>query len=127
VRWVVDRVVEKEGEQPTEIALAHPASWAPLTLERLASALAAHDLVSRSSRSRARWAHAAFAAAEPGDTVAVHDFGGGRFDAGVLRRVGTRCGGFAVLGVPEAIDDLGGPRPRRAGVAARPEGRCPTT
>ena len=27
VRWVVDRVVEKEGEQPTEIALAHPTSW----------------------------------------------------------------------------------------------------
>ena len=53
-------------------------------------------------------AHAAFAAAEPGATVAVHDFGGGRFDAAVLRRAGTRCGGFAVLGVPEAIDDLGG-------------------
>ena len=108
VRWVVDRVVEKEGEQPTGIALAHPASWAPLTLERLASALAAQDLgVTFVAEPRAV-AHAAFAAAEPGATVAVHDFGGGRFDAAVLRRAGTRCGGFAVLGVPEAIDDLGG-------------------
>ena len=108
VRWVVDRVVEKEGEQPTEIALAHPASWAPPTLDSLACALAAQDLgVSFVAEPRAV-AHAAFAGAEPGATVAVHDFGGGRCDAAVLRRVGTRCGGFAVLGVPEAIDDLGG-------------------
>ena len=108
VRWVVDRVVEKEGEQPTEIALAHPASWAPPTLERLASALAAHDLSVTFVAEPHAVAHAAFAVAEPGATVAVHDFGGGRFDAAVLRRAGTRCGGFAVLGVPEAIDDLGG-------------------
>ena len=108
VRWVVDRVVEKEGEQPTGIALAHPTSWAPHTLERLTSAFAAHDLgVTFVAEPRAV-AHAAFAVAEPGATVAVHDFGGGRFDAAVLRRDGTPCGGFAVLGVPEVIDDLGG-------------------
>ena len=108
VRWVVDRVVEKEGEQPTRIALAHPASWAPHTLERLASALAGQDLgVTFVAEPRAV-AHAAVGAAEAGATVAVHDFGGGRFDAAVLRRAGTPGGGFAVLGVPEAIDDLGG-------------------
>jgi len=108
VRWVVDRVVEKEGELPTEIALAHPMSWAPPTLERLASALAAQDLGVRFVAEPRAVAHAAFAGAEPDATVAVHDFGGGRFDATVLRRAGTGDGGFAVLGVPEAIDDLGG-------------------
>lgn len=108
VRWVVDRVVEKEGEQPSAIALAHPVSWAPTTLDGLASALAAHDLGVTFVAEPCAVAHAAFPVAEPGATVAVHDFGGGRFDAAVLRRAGTRGGGFAVLGVPEAIDDLGG-------------------
>ena len=108
VRWVVDRVVEKEGEPPATIALAHPVSWAPHTLERLAAALAGQDLgVTFVAEPRAV-AHAAVGAAEAGATVAVHDFGGGRFDAAVLRRAGMPGGGFAVLGVPEAIDDLGG-------------------
>ena len=108
VRWVVDRVVEKEGEPPATIALAHPVSWAPHTLERLASALAGQDLgVTFVAEPRAV-AHAAVGAAKAGATVAVHDFGGGRFDAAVLRRAGMPGGGFAVLGVPEAIDDLGG-------------------
>ena len=108
LRWVVDRVVEKEGEPPATIALGHPVSWAPHTLERLASAIAGQDLgVTFVAEPRAV-AHAAVGAAEAGATVAVHDFGGGRFDAAVLRRVGMPGGGFAVLGVPEAIDDLGG-------------------
>ncbi|HEX5813500.1 MAG TPA: Hsp70 family protein [Pseudonocardia sp.] len=108
VRWVVDRVVEKEGEPPVTIALAHPVSWAPHTLERLAAALAGQDLGVTFVAAPRAVAHAAVGAAEAGAMVAIHDFGGGRFDAAVLRRAGTPGGGFAVLGVPEAIDDLGG-------------------
>jgi molecular chaperone DnaK len=107
LRWVVDRVAEREGEAPARIALAHPATWSANTLERLAAALAAHDLgVTFVAEPRAA-AHAVAAGTAPGDALAVFDVGGGRVDAAVLRR-GASGDGFAVLGVPEAIADLGG-------------------
>jgi molecular chaperone DnaK len=107
LRWVVDRVAEREGEAPARIALAHPATWSAHTLERLAAALAAHDLgVTFVAEPRAA-AHAVAAGTVPGDALAVFDVGGGRSDAAVLRR-GASGDGFAVLGVPEAIADLGG-------------------
>jgi hypothetical protein len=108
LRWVVDRVVEQEGAQPARIALAHPPSWAAHTLERLAAALGGQDLgVTFVAEPRAV-AHAAAGAVAPGDTIAIHDLGGGRFDAAVLRRESAPSGGFAILGVPETIGDLGG-------------------
>lgn len=107
LRWVVDRVAEREGEAPARIALAHPATWSAHTLERLAAALAAHDLgITFVAEARAA-AHAVAAGTAPGDALAVFDVGGGRSDAAVLRR-GVSGDGFAVLGVPEAIADLGG-------------------
>ena len=102
--WVVDRVVEQEGDRPARIALAHPLSWDARTLERLASALASHDLGVTFVAEPVAVAHAGGSAA-PGDTVAVCDFGGGRVDAAVLRRQG---GDVVVLGRPETIEDLGG-------------------
>jgi molecular chaperone DnaK len=108
LRWVVDRVAEREGEAPARIALAHPATWSANTLERLAAALAGHDLgVTFVAEPRAA-AHAVAAGTAPGDALAIFDVGGGRVDAAVLRRGGTSGDGFAVLGVPEAIADLGG-------------------
>ena len=60
VRWVVDRVAEREGGPATRIALAHPAPWAAPTLERLAAALAGVDVhVDVRAPSRWRVAHAA--------------------------------------------------------------------
>ena len=107
LRWVVDRVAEHENGPPARIALAHPASWSAHTLERLAAALAGQDLgVTFVAEPRAV-AHAA-GATSPGDTVGVCNLGGGRFDAAVLRREGPPAGGFAILGVPETIADLGG-------------------
>ncbi|MDT0348226.1 Hsp70 family protein [Pseudonocardia charpentierae] len=108
LRWVVDRVAEREGEAPARIALAHPATWSAHTLERLAAALAGHGLgVTFVAEPRAA-AHAVAAGTAPGDALAVFDVGGGRSDAAVLRRGGASGDGFAVLGVPEAIADLGG-------------------
>jgi molecular chaperone DnaK len=107
LRWVVDRVAEREGEAPARIALAHPSTGSANTLERLAAALAGHDLgVTFVAEPRAA-AHAVVAGTAPGDALAVFDVGGGRSDAAVLRR-GASGDGFAVLGVPEAIADLGG-------------------
>jgi molecular chaperone DnaK len=107
LRWVVDRVAEREGEAPARIALAHPATWSANTLERLAAALAAHDLGVTFVAEPHAAAHAVAAGTAPGDSLAVFDVGGGRSDAAVLRRSASGDG-FAVLGVPEAIADLGG-------------------
>ena len=107
LRWVVDRVTEHENGPPAGIALAHPASWSAHTLERLAAALAGQDLgVTFVAEPRA--VARAAAATSPGDTIGIHDLGGGRFDAAVLRREGPPSGGFAMLGVPGTIADLGG-------------------
>jgi len=104
LRWVVDRVVEQEGDRPARIALAHPLSWDARTLERLAAAAASHGLGVTFVAEPVAVVHADGSAA-PGDTVAVCDVGGGRVDVTVLRREG---GDFAVLGRPETIADLGG-------------------
>jgi actin-like ATPase involved in cell morphogenesis len=108
LRWVVDRVIEHQNGPPERIALAHPASWSAHTLERLAAALAGQDLDVAIVAEPHAVAHAAAGATSPGDTVGVHDLGGGRFDAAVLRREGLPARGFAMLGVPETIADLGG-------------------
>lgn len=104
LRWVVDRVVEQEDAAPAGIAVAHPLSWDEPTLDRFGTALAAHDLDVTFVAEPHAVAHAAAGATAPGDTVAVHDLGGGRFDAAVLRRDDA----FTVLGAPESITDLGG-------------------
>src|SRR6478672_5736144 len=44
VRWVVDRVAEREGGPATRVTLAHPAPWSAHTLEALATALAGQDV-----------------------------------------------------------------------------------
>src|SRR5215212_4970750 len=44
VRWVVDRVAEREGGPAAHVVLAHPALWSPPALERLADALAGLDV-----------------------------------------------------------------------------------
>ena len=129
VRWVVDRVVEKEGGPPARIALAHPTSWAPPTLERLASALAGAGS-GRHVRRRAAdaVAHAGLAGGRAGRSRSrSRTSGGGRCDAAVLRRAGTPGGGFAVPGVPETIDDLGGLDLDELVLERIRTGRCPTT
>jgi molecular chaperone DnaK len=105
VRWVVDRVAEREGGPATRITLAHPALWAVPTLERLAVALAAVDVHATFLPEPLAVAHAARADGEPGDTIAVYDLGGGRFDAAVVRRNAV---GFGLLGRPEGLADFGG-------------------
>ena len=42
---------------------------------------------------------------ETGEVVAVYDFGGGTFDAAVVRKTPS---GFEIIGVPEGIERLGG-------------------
>jgi molecular chaperone DnaK len=115
VRWVVDRVAEREGGAAASIALTHPASWGSHKKELLVNALAAQGLtVSFLAEPQAAALH--YATEErvaPGSTIAVYDLGGGTFDAAVVRKADRSDAafggvGFGLLGRPEGLDRLGG-------------------
>lgn len=110
VRWVVDRVAEREGAAATRIALAHPAPWPAHTLERLATALAGQGVRVTFVAEPVAAVRAVRAGSASDDPVAVYDLGGGRFDAAVVRRGDpARPGpGFGLLGRPEGLTDVGG-------------------
>ncbi len=107
VRWVVDRVREREGGPATRVAVTHPASWGPLKRDLLGGALAGQGVpVSFLAEPQAAALH--YASTErlgPGSTVAVYDLGGGTFDAAVVHKTGTS---FSLVGRPEGIERLGG-------------------
>jgi molecular chaperone DnaK len=107
VRWVVDRVAEREGGPADRIAITHPASWGEHKKERLSAALTAHG-ISASFLAEPQAAALHYAAAErveSGSTIAVYDLGGGTFDAAVVHKDGN---GFALTGRPEGVERLGG-------------------
>ncbi|MDQ4011349.1 MAG: Hsp70 family protein [Actinomycetota bacterium] len=109
VRWVVDRVAEREGESAQGITITHPASWGAYKIRILADALHAADLLEVTFRTEPEAAAASYSMQErvaTGSTIAVYDLGGGTFDAAVVRKTGP--GTFSVLGVPEGIERLGG-------------------
>jgi molecular chaperone DnaK len=107
VRWVVDRVAQREAGPAARIAVTLPASWGPHKTERLGGALAGQGLqVSYLAEPQAAALHYASAErVEPGSTIAVYDFGGGTFDAAVVHKDGHT---FKLLGRPEGVDRLGG-------------------
>jgi molecular chaperone DnaK len=107
VRWVVDRVAQREAAPAARIAVTHPASWGPHKRDRLGGALAAQGLpVSFLAEPQAAALHyAANERVEHGSTIAVYDFGGGTFDAAVVHKEPQ---GFSLLGRPEGVDRLGG-------------------
>jgi molecular chaperone DnaK (HSP70) len=86
VRWVVDRVAQREGGPAARVAVTHPASWGAHKKDRLGSALAAQGLpVSFLAEPQAAALHyAAGERLEPGSTIAVYDLGGGTFDAAIV-------------------------------------------
>ena len=108
VRWVVDRVVEKEGEQAHQDRPGTPGVVGAAHTRRLASALAAQDWVSRSSPSRARWPTPRSPAPSRVPRSRSTTSGAAGSTQPCCAGPGRDGGGFAVLGVPEAIDDLGG-------------------
>ncbi len=112
VRWVVDRVAEREGGPAARIAVTHPASWGPHKLGLLAGALGAHGLTATflAEPQAAALHYAAAERVEPGSTIAVYDLGGGTFDAAVVRKAepGRAGAAFGLLGRPEGLDGLGG-------------------
>ncbi|MFI7672689.1 Hsp70 family protein [Actinophytocola sp. NPDC049390] len=109
VRWVVDRVTEREGTSPAAVALTHPASWGGHKRELMAEALAEQGvspvrLVTEPAA--AAVAYTASGHVAPGAAIGVYDLGGGTFDAAVVRQLDE--GGFELVGVPQGIESLGG-------------------
>jgi actin-like ATPase involved in cell morphogenesis len=108
LNWVLSRAVTERGTMPDSVTLTHPATWGDFRLEILRQAavhagLPAVDLLSEPA------AAAAYYATErdlpTGAVVAVYDFGGGTFDAAVVRRSAS---GFELIGVPQGLEHAGG-------------------
>ncbi len=109
VRWVVDRVTEREGGSPDRIAITHPAGWGPYKKDLLSRALGAvglDDLTFLAEPEAAAVSYAAQERVEAGTTIAVYDLGGGTFDAAMVRKTGA--GSFALLGSADGLEQLGG-------------------
>lgn len=109
IALVADRVVEREGCAPDEIAITVPATWGPHKKDLLSAALTREGLldamlVSEPAAAAVAYAHAGRLTA--GTTLAVYDFGGGTFDAALLHT--EPDGRSTLLGSPAGLPDLGG-------------------
>ena len=108
LRWVVDRVVEQEGSEPSGLAVTHPANWGPYKMELLTQLLRVAEVgpsVTLSEPEAAAIHYASNERVEPGEVITVYDLGGGTFDVAILRKTED---GFEMLGAPEGVERLGG-------------------
>jgi actin-like ATPase involved in cell morphogenesis len=107
-RWVVDQARTDSGHAADKVVLTHPATWGQYRLEVLEQAARQAGIPDPTFVSEPA-AAAAFHATEtelaPGQVIIVYDFGGGTFDAAVLRKDDV---GFTILGEPTGIDSIGG-------------------
>src|SRR5262249_24957446 len=105
---VVQKVAESEGEPPRRVVLTHPANWGPFRrglFEKLPRLAGLRNTVTITEPEATATHYAASRRLDDGSVVAVYDFGGGTFEASVVR---TRPDGAEILGTPEGIETLGG-------------------
>ncbi|OZM82882.1 Hsp70 family protein [Pseudonocardia sp. MH-G8] len=114
VRWVVDRVAEREGGPADRIAVTHPAAWGSHKKDLLGSALAGQGLTVTflAEPQAAALSYSANERVGGGSTIAVYDLGGGTFDAAVVRKGDPSApggaAGFGLLGRAHGLERLGG-------------------
>ena len=109
LRWVVDRVTAERGRRPDRIVVAHPANYGQYKLDLVREAVRLAEfgdaeLVTEPAAAAIHYV-GRDGTVEAGRAVAVYDFGGGTFDATVLRRDAT---GFSLVGNPDGLARLGG-------------------
>lgn len=105
---VVAVATERHGAAPDCVTLTHPANWGAYKLDLLheAARVAGVDSVELISEPQAAALHyVQLGRLHDGDAVAVYDFGGGTFDAAVVR---CTAGGAELLGQAEGLERLGG-------------------
>lgn len=105
---IVRQVVEQQGEEPEQIVVSHPANYGPYKIDLLEQAVRMAEIGNVTFIAEPVAAALHYTQRERvdnGDIVAVYDFGGGTFDAALLRKTES---GFDQLGDPEGIERLGG-------------------
>ncbi len=108
LRQIVERVSEAEGGPPDEIVVTHPAGWGPYKTSQLEQVfqMAEQRDVGVLTEPEAAARHYVAQGRLPADSViAVFDFGGGTFDASVVRSVDGRS---EILGESLGLERLGG-------------------
>jgi molecular chaperone DnaK len=106
--WVIERVTEAQGGPPSHVVLTHPASWGTFRQSQLTGAAMSAGLrdvgLLAEPVAAATW-YAAQERIEPGTLIGVYDFGGGTFDASVVRKTTT---GMEIFGEAGGDDAIGG-------------------
>jgi len=105
---VVERVTAQEGEPPRRIALTHPANYGSHKLDRLRAAAETAGVTNAVLVPEPVAAALAYGEREHvavGSYAVVYDFGGGTFDAAVIRR---DADGPTLVGAAEGLERLGG-------------------
>lgn len=108
LKAIVGAVRERQGARPDRIVVTHPANYGPYKKELLVEMARLADVGQVDFLTEPEAAAINYAEQdrlEPGEIVAVYDFGGGTFDAAVLRKTAD---GFEILGQPEGMERLGG-------------------
>ncbi|MEV6596419.1 PQQ-binding-like beta-propeller repeat protein [Actinoplanes sp. NPDC051346] len=108
LRAVAQTAAGYQQGPPAVVTVTHPANWGPYKCELLGQAVRMAGIEDARLLSEPEAAAIQYAAGErmrPGEVIAIYDLGGGTFDAAVLRKTDT---GFALLGRPEGIEQLGG-------------------
>jgi YVTN family beta-propeller protein len=106
--WVVARATERLGAPPDEVVLTYPADWGAFKRELVDQVITLADIgpaITCPEPQAAAIQYAAGAQLATGDRIVIYDLGGGTFDVCVMERTDN---GFAILGTPEGIDQLGG-------------------
>lgn len=109
IDWAARVAVEREGDTPARLMITVPAAWGEHRSDVVRSALAARgwrDVDVMTEPEAAARHYESTNPLSPGQALAVYDFGGGTFDAVVLRK--ERSGEVSVVGAPLGIDHLGG-------------------
>ena len=110
LRDVIRRATEQEGEPPSIVVLTHPANYSDyktglLRRSAMEAGWSSDLLMLVTEPEAAAIAYSRQARIDTGEIVAVYDFGGGTFDAALVRRTPDR---FELIGVPEGMERLGG-------------------
>lgn len=105
---VIQAATSQQGEAPTSVVLSHPANWGDFKKDLLSDTarVAGLDDVGLITEPQAAAIHYVRSGElEVGQAAAVYDFGGGTFDAAVVRCAET---GPELLGEAKGLERLGG-------------------